>query len=109
FDDAFATSATLGFRLRAPAGESAPLLEGYDHPVGYAQSLYACLTQAQAIDVLHSPTDVARTVMIDDCGFSPVAFHLTAQDYDRLVACGRTAATAFLDEHTTATATTSCA
>jgi len=109
FDETSPAAATLGFRLRSPASDRAPLLKGYDHPLGYAQSLYACLTQAQSIDVLHSPTDRARSVLVDDCGFSAVSFHLTAQDYDRLVACGRAAATAFLDEHATTPATATCA
>ena len=105
FDDDCAPAATLGFRLRPPSDGRKPALAGYDHPVGYAESLYACLIEAQAIDVLHSPTDRARSVLIDDCGYSAVDFRLATKDYDRLVACGLAATTAFLDART-ASATT---
>lgn len=97
FDDGSAPAATLGFRLRPPADRAVAGLSGFDHPVGYAESLYACLLQAQAIDVLNSPTDRARTVLIDDCGYSMMDFRLTAKDYERLVASGVAATGAFLD------------
>ena len=105
FDDAVPARSTLGFRLRSPAGAAAAPLKGYDHPLGYAEALYGCITQAQAIDTMHSPNDLARSVLIDDCGYSAVDFHLTEADYDRLVACGRAATTAFLDARTTAATT----
>lgn len=109
FDETSPPEATLGFRLRPCGDGSTHALHGYGHPVGYAQALYGCLTHAQTIDVLHSPRDCARSVLIDDCGFSPVAFHLTAKEYDRLVACGRAATTAWLDATATAAPTMSCA
>lgn len=109
FDDAFPAAATLGFRLRPPAGEAPPSLAGWDHPVGYAEALYGCIVAAQSIDVLHAPTDRARTVAIDDCGFSAVDFHLAMKDYDRLVACGRAATEAFLDAAAAAPTTGACA
>ncbi|HEX6324143.1 MAG TPA: patatin-like phospholipase family protein [Vicinamibacterales bacterium] len=105
FDGDAAPAATLGFRLRPPADRPATSLAGYDHPVGYAEALYGCIIGAQAIDVLHSPADRARSVLIDDCGYSAVDFHLTAKDYDRLVACGRAATEAYLDATTARTAT----
>ena len=105
FDDAFTADQTLGFRLRPPAGQPVSSLAGWDHPVGYAESLYGCMVAAQSIDVLHSPTDRARTVQIDDCGYSAVDFRLTMKDYDRLVACGRAATEAFLDARTAASTT----
>ena len=97
FDDASAPGATLGFRLRPSADRAVPGVNGFDHPVAYAESLYACLVRAQTIDVLHSPADRARTVLIDDCGYAMMDFHLGAKDYDRLVACGVAATTAYLD------------
>jgi len=109
FDDTAAPTTTLGFRLRPPADRSVPALKGYDHPIGYAEALYACGVHAQTIDVLHSPTDRARTVLIDDCGFSAVDFHLTIEDYDRLVACGAAATEGFLGARTASAATGVCA
>lgn len=105
FDGDAAPASTLGFRLRPPADRPVPALNGYDHPIGYAEALYGCIVGAQAIDVLHSPSDRARSVLIDDCGYSAVDFHLAAKDYDRLVACGRAATEAFLDAATARTAT----
>ena len=105
FDDDSAPAATLGFRLRAASDRPVRGLPGYDHPIGYAESLYACMAGAQSIDVLHAPGDRARTVPIDDCGYSAVDFHLVAKDYDRLVACGRAATTRYLDARSDAVAT----
>lgn len=96
FDDDHPPAATLGFRL-VPGPAPVALHGGWDHPVAYVRALFGAILAAQSIDVGGAPLERARSVAIDDFGWSATDFHLTPAQQQQLFAAGESATTAFLD------------
>lgn len=96
FDDGSPNPATLGLHLGLMS-KGPPPPRPVHNLVDYARRLYDAITRVQADYFERNPSDVARSVFIDDLGLSATDFHITDAQKRALIANGAAATTAFLD------------
>lgn len=87
---------TLGFYLTNITGSDPVSDLSYDHFFQYARDLFDTLLNAQNIDFKNDPTELKRTVLIDDFGISATNFGLTTDQETQLYNSGKKYAAEFL-------------
>ncbi len=91
---------TLGFHTYSPDADkkqAAPI----KNLVGFLENLIKAMMNTQAFAFQTSETSQLRTVLIRDCGLSPLNFSMKAgsEDYNTLYKSGKRAATEYLDNY----------
>lgn len=86
---------TLGLFLYNPNEKTTDLTQG--HLVKYIGDVVKTMLKAQGTNLKENAAELAATVMIDNCGISPIDFKLSDDDKTKLFASGKKAMTAYLN------------
>lgn len=79
---------TLGFFLQNLTGEKQANDLDYGHLLKYTKYLFETLLNTQVIDFLRDPSEIDRTVIVNDFGISATDFGLTKEQIEQLYNSG---------------------
>ena len=97
---------TLGFHLDNLSGTSKPNDLDYHHIIKYVEDTFETLLKSQVIDFENNPSELRRTVRINDFGVKATAFNLSDVEKTALYRSGKDYTSKFLEKLKTEAKTT---